>query len=265
MPEFIYALSDLEIFWLLIGIITTISIILVITSKLFIFRKLRYKDNETIGSISSLIGIIYGVLIGFICLYLINNHDYASNATQREANASANVYLYSQWLKQPVQEIVQKDLKDYINLVIHQEWPLMENFKHVSPDGDLIIKKIFNDIWSFNPVNASETILMQNILNEIKELYNARHDRINVSNNTLSPGLWGVVLIGTILIIAINFAFRVNFYLHLFSLAVFSIMAASMLFLLVTLDRPFQGGFIVKHDAMETVFNLMNNGKPSHA
>ncbi len=259
MPEFMYSLSDFQIFALLTGMAAGISLLLVITSKRFIFHKLHYRDNETISSISALIGIIYGVLVGFICLYLVNNQNGASNATQREADAAANVYLYSQWLKQPVQQTVQKDLQGYINLVINQEWPLMAAFKPINQQGDFIIKKIFNDLIQFTPTNPTETIVMQNILNEVKELHNARHDRINVSNTTLSPELWGVILVGTILIIAINFAFRVNFYLHLFSIGVFSIMAASMLFLLVTLDRPFQGEFSVEATPMVAALNLMNN------
>ena len=162
-------------------------------------------------------------------------------------------------MKQPIQENVQKDLQTYINQVIHQEWPLTENHQPLSSAGDFLIKKIFNDLVQVSPVSSAETIIMQNILNEVKELHNARHDRINVSNNTLSPELWGVILLGTILIIAINFAFRVNFYLHLFSVAAFSIMAVSMLFLLVTLDRPFQGEFAVKPDSMRAALNLMKS------
>ncbi|MHB1946810.1 MAG: hypothetical protein ACYCQI_01695, partial [Gammaproteobacteria bacterium] len=64
MPEFIYNLTDFEIFWLLTAITSSISIILVIINKRFIFRKLRYKDNPTIASVSALIGISYGVLVG---------------------------------------------------------------------------------------------------------------------------------------------------------------------------------------------------------
>ncbi|MHB1948181.1 MAG: bestrophin-like domain, partial [Gammaproteobacteria bacterium] len=250
-----------EIFWLLTAITSSISIILVIINKRFIFRKLRYKDNPTIASVSAIIGIIYGVLVGFISLYLINNQNAASEAVQHEANAAANVYLYSQWLKQPIAHNIQEDLKAYLDGVIHQEWPVMQKFQTVSQNGDFVLKKIFNDLKSFVPATSSETLILQNTLNEIRDLYNARHNRINVSNTTLSPEIWVVIIVGTILIIAINYAFRVNFYLHIFSISVFSVMAASMLFLLITLDRPFQGEFAVSADPLQAVIDLMNKTK----
>jgi hypothetical protein len=259
MPEFIYDLSDFATFWLLIGLTTAVSILIVVINKHFILYKLRYKDNTTIGSISALIGIIYGVLVGFVCLYLINNHDDASNAVQREANAVANVFFYSRWVQQPTQSVIKRDLEGYINTVTQQEWPLMSNFQKIGQEGDNDIMKMLDSVKLASISKTANQVIIQQMLGEIKELYNARHERINRSYYTLSPELWEVILVGTILIIAINYAFRVNFYLHLFSITAFSIMAGSMLFLLVTLDRPFQGSlFTISPDAFKDVLTTMH-------
>jgi hypothetical protein len=256
MPDFLYNLSDLAIFLILIGITISFSVIAVLIDKHFIFHKLRYKDNPTIGSISSLIGIIYGVLVGFIALYLIDNQDHASSAVQREASAAATIYEGSKWLPQPFQQIVQKDINDYITVVIGPEWTQMRKFTSVGQTGDLIIDKLFRDLKTYNPGNNSESSNLQNLLASINTLYTARHERISISTTQLSPEIWEVILIGTILIIAINYAFRVSFSLHLFATCSFAIMAASMLFLLVTLDRPFQGEFVVGPDAFQDVLKL---------
>jgi hypothetical protein len=257
MPDSLYSLSDLPIFLILVGVTITISAIAVVINKHFIFHKLRYKDNTTIGSISALIGIIYGVLVGFIALYLINNQDHASNAVLREANAAANIYRASAWLTQPVQSKVQEDLQVYLSTVIQKEWPLMRKFKVVAVgEGDTLVTHMFDDLRAFVPTTSSEAVILQNLLTQINALYDARHERITISSSQLSPELWEVILVGTILIIAINYAFRVNFTLHLFAVSSFSIMAASMLFLLVTLDRPFQGEFVVQPDALQNVLNL---------
>jgi hypothetical protein len=178
MPNSLYSLSDLAIFLILVGTTISISIIAVLIDKHFIFQKLRYKDNTTIASISSLIGIIYGVLVGFIALYLINNQDHASVAVQREASASANIYEGSKWLPEPYQTLIQKDIHDYIQRVINKEWPRMSNFLSVSPDGDYIIEKIFADLKSYQPATSSESVNLQNLLVAANALYDARHARI---------------------------------------------------------------------------------------
>jgi hypothetical protein len=258
MPDFLYTLSDLTIFLILVGITISVSIVAVLIDKHFIFHKLRYKDNPTIGSISSLIGIIYGVLVGFIAFYLITNQDHATDAAQREASAAATIYEGANWLPPAFQTTVQKDITDYINTVIKVEWPLMRQFKDIGIQGDLKIEKVLNDLKSYVPINNSETINLQNLLSAVNTLYTARHARIGISSSSLSPELWEVIMIGTILIIAINYAFRVNFSLHLFATCSFAIMAASMLFLLVTLDRPFQGEFAVNPDAFDQVMDLID-------
>jgi hypothetical protein len=262
MPNSLYSLSDLSIFLILVAATITISVMAVLFDKHYFFAKLRYKDNTTIGSISSLIGIIYGVLVGFVAIYLVNNQDHASVAVQREASASANIFEGSKWLPEPYQTLLQKDITDYIQMVLNKEWPRMSNFQKVSPDGDYIIEKILSDLKPYNPGTSSESVNLQNLLTSTNALYDARHARIGISSSQLSPELWEVILIGTILIIAINYAFRVNFSLHLFATCSFAVMAASMLFLLVTLDRPFQGEFVVTPYAFQQVLELTSSKPP---
>jgi hypothetical protein len=258
MPNALYSLSDLQVFIILVAITIALSLFAVFITKRYISHKLHYQDNATVGSISGLIGIIYGVLTGFICLYLINNQDHASYAVQAEADASANIYRSTGWLPQPAQANVANDLKNYLSLVINKEWPLMRDFKNADQGGDPIIKKMFDDLRTFIPATSSDSTNLQNLMTQINELYNARHQRLSLSSSQLSPELWEVILMGTILIIAINYAFKVNFTLHLYAVTAFSIMAASMIFLLVTLDRPFQGEFVVTPEPMKEVLTSMS-------
>lgn len=261
MLDYLYKLSDLSIFVILAVITITVSVLSIFFSKRYILYRLKYRDNATIGSISSLIGIIYGVLVGFIALYLIDNNDHATDAVLREANAIANIYRHSQWLREPVQSELKGQLETYIDKVTRLEWPLMRGGKDVDVAGDYIIQNISNILKTYKSMNATDNFILQDLLTELKTLYNARHDRISMSSAQLSPEIWEVILVGTILIIGINYAFRVNFYLHLFAISAFAIMAASTLFLLVTLDRPFQGEFAIEPDAFQTLLTFMRTGR----
>lgn len=263
MLEFLYHLSDLAIFFLLIIMTIAISLFSIILSKRLILTRLRYRDNATIASISSLIGIIYGVLVGFIALYLIDNNDHASDAVLREASAVANVYRESQWLKPPIPAEIHTQMEAYVATVINKEWPLMRDGSDAEEEGDFIIQRVSSLLRNYPIVTETDKIIVQDLLGELKALYNSRHERISLSRAQLSPELWEVVLVGTILIIGINYAFRVNFFLHLFGISAFAIMAASMLFLLVTLDRPFRGEFAIQPDAFWAVQRFMKTGDDS--
>ncbi len=259
MLDFFYKISDTYVFLFMIVITTTFSLLLIFLNKYFIFYKLRYKDNTVTASVGSLIGIIYGVLIGFIWLYLINVNDHASAAALHEGTAAANVYRDSKWLNQPQQRLIQDKLSAYINNVTTIEWPAMSDGQRPHDGNGYIINDMSDILKTYKIITPADNIIVTDLLQELKTLLNARQDRILVSQQGLSSNIWVVILLGTILIIVINYAFRVNFYLHIFSITAFSIMAASVLFLLITLDRPFQGEFVVQPDALQAVQAMMKH------
>jgi uncharacterized membrane protein YuzA (DUF378 family) len=215
----------------------------------YIPLSLRYKDNAVIGNMSALISIIYGVLVGLTALYLINNINYAADAVQREANAIADVYRDSLWLKDPVRTNIETSIKNYLTTIIYVEWPNMEKGQHISIDNTHIVQVIHKELKQLSIKTQTEVVIFESIITDLKKLYDARHQRISMSDSVLNNEIWLVILIGTVLTVVINYIFGMNFYLHVATVCGVSLMAASMIFLLISLDRPFQGSFIVEPDA----------------
>ena len=265
MFDYLFRLSDIKLFILLSCGSVLISIITIFIVKRCIPLELRYKDNPVTGNVGSIISLIYGVLAGLTALYLINNISYTADAVQHEANAIAGVYRDSQWLKEPTRSAIETEIKSYLNKVITVEWALMKNGTDVDKQGDYIIKKMNNMLHVYPIVNNSELLIMHDMIEEMRMLYDARQQRIQMSFSELSPEIWVVLLIGTILTIAINFLFGMNFYLHILTASAAALMASSMVFLLVTLDRPFQGDFVIESDAYKSVLTFIekNDGVPS--
>jgi hypothetical protein len=255
MFEYIASFSAFSLFVIFCCGSIAVSVIAILLIKQFVPEQLQYKDNPVIGNISALISIIYGVLAGLTALYLINNINYTDDAIQREANAAANLYRDSQWLPEPHRGEVATQIKIYLTEAINTEWPLMKAGKKITPAGNLIIDKIAHQVYLSS--NHAESILAHDMLDEVKTLYNARQQRIHMSSAFLHPAIWVVILIGTILTIAINYLFGMNIYLHLITVIASALMASSMIFLLVTLDRPFQGEFVIEPDALQAILTTI--------
>lgn len=265
MIEFLYQLNNIYLFILLSCFAIGLSIIGIIIVRCFISHELRSKNNTVIGNISSLIGLIYGVLAGLTALYLINNISYTSDAVQHEANAAANIYRDSRWLHDPQKSEIENDIKAYLEMVVNIEWPAMRLGKNVTNDGLIYIEKISNSLVNY-PLNvATDSLLLHDMLDELKSLYNARENRINMSFSSLNPSLWVVIIIGTILTIGINFLYGMNFYLQLIAVSAAALMTSSMVFLLMTLDKPFQGEFIIEPDALRSVLTTIEQSGSSAA
>lgn len=258
--NFLYQLSDNQVFLLMAFGSIAFSLLFIVLNKTFGFYKFKYIDNTTTASVASLIGIVYGVLAGFLCLYLLNNQDHASNAALEEGTAVANIYRESKWLKNPYQQKLQAELQQYINSTINVEWPAMGMGLQPGMENAYLINKMSDELINY-PINTQrDSIVINNIKQELRALFKSRQERIEMSDSALSSGIWYVILLGTVLIIIINYAFRVNFSLHIFSLTAFALMAASVLFLMVTLDRPFEGEFIVEPDALKSALDMMKQG-----
>lgn len=253
MFDYVSSFSAMSLFALFCCSSVVFSIIAILIIKRFVSTELQYKDNPVIGNISSLIGIIYGVLAGLTALYLINNINYTDDSIQREANAVANLYRDSQWLPEPGRGEIANLIKVYLTEVINLEWPLMKSGKNINNTGNLTIDKIARQVYLSVNKAPSESLLAHDMLDEVKSLYNARQQRIHMSFVSLNPAIWIVILIGTILTIGINYLFGMNIYLHIITVSATALMASSMIFLLVTLDRPFQGEFLIEPDALEAI------------
>lgn len=254
MFDFIFQIDDVYLFASLSAISVTISIISIFYVKRWIPLRLRYRDNAVIGNTVSLISLIYGVLAGFSALYLINNNSYAADAVQREANAVADIYRDSKWLSNPAQTNIQLEIKKYLTQVIDVEWPLMAKGKDIDTHlGNTTVDRITNELINYHGSSNAESLLLHDMLDEVRSFYDARQQRIHMSDSGLSPELWVVILIGTILTLGVNYLFGMNFYLHIITVTAAALMASSMIFLLVTLDKPFQGEFAIEPDAFRSI------------
>jgi hypothetical protein len=258
--DYLATYTDKELFVILTVCFIGVSIITVLLMQVFIHQDTRHSHNEVIGNVSSLIGLIYGVLAGLTALYLINNLSYTGDAVQREANAVANLYRDSSWLKEPARATIKNEIANYLSTVIKLEWPQMKNGDQVSENADINIENISRDLRAYNSFSNSELLILHDMLDEIKALYNARETRIQMSYESLNVDLWAVILIGTVLMVSINFLFGMNIYFHIATVTATAMMAAAMIFLLITLDKPFQGDFVIEPTAYQQLLNTVQAG-----
>ena len=258
MIDYLYQTTDLYLIFILCSLSILTSIIALFFIKRYWPAHLRYQENEVIASTSALIIVIFGVLSGFATQYLINNNTFASDALQREANAVVNLYRDSLGLQDAYKVQIKKEINQYINYVLDKDWPLMNKGQTVSDEGGFIIDKISADLTHFKMTSASETQIVGHMLTQLKELYDARRARIEASYASLSNEIWIVVITGTILSLMASYLFGVNFYLHIFIVTAASLMTASILFLLISLDKPYQGSYVVGPEVIQHAQTIIN-------
>lgn len=259
MPEFVYHLSDMAVFLILSGICIFGSMVIICLIHHYIPHELRERENAVIVGVSATISLIYGVLTGLIALYLINSISYASDAVQQEANAAANIYRATQWLETPQREEVRAEIKKYLQNAVDTEWPLMNQGQAPDIKDDDVIEAMSGQLLDYSRQHPGADVIPI-MLESIKKLYDSRQMRIQAGTLSLGSEIWSVILIGTFLTVFINFLYGMNFYLHLVMAAAAGLMVGSILFLIVVLDRPFQGEFGLQPDGLQAILHKINAG-----
>ncbi len=255
--EYLYLAPNLNLFLILCLIIIPISIGALFFIKWFMPLHIRYQENAVIASTSAFIIVIYGVLAGFATLVLSNNEAEAAHVMQYEANAMANLYRDSLALSEPLRAKAQEDIKKYANEFLTVEWPLMNADTEVKSHADLYIRDLTLALAQYKTHSQGESQIVNDMLTQLSNLYDARQQRIQISYNSLGSTIWVVILMGTILSLCASYIFGVNFYLHIFIVIASALMTISVLFLLISLDKPFAGEADVTPDAIQNVVKIM--------
>lgn len=245
MPGFLFQMNDFSLFCFLGGFFVLISLVGVLVLRFFIPHEIRLKENAILGSVSATISVIHGVLVGMIALYLVNTISYASDAVQREANAAGNIYRDSLWLKEPQRTSIRTEIRQYLSHAITSDWGFMSRGELPDGQGNLIIETISRQLSAYPERGLADSTILSRMLDEVSQLYSSRGLRIGASTIAVGQETWIVILIGTFLTIGINYFFGMNFYLHMLAPTALGLMMAAILFLLITLDKPFQGQFVV--------------------
>jgi hypothetical protein len=128
-----------------------------------------------------------------------------------------------------------------------------------------LVEQLTDVLINYNTTVTSESLLLHDLLDEVRALADARQVRIHGSYGELSPELWFVIVITTFLTLAMNYIFGMNFYLHIASITSISIIMASMMFLLITVDRPFQGEFAIDPDSFQQILTYIDSADKKSA
>ena len=259
MLDYLYQANDVTLFFIICSFFMLISLVALFLIKWYFPLHLRYQDNTVIGCASALIGLIYGVLAGFATAHLISSSNFAIDALQREANAIVDLYRDSRWLTQPEQAHIQAQVKEYLAEVINVEWPLMNHGERIPHQGSFIIDGMSAELSHYKIKNNSDSAVLSDMMSVIRNLYDARQQRILASYTSLSGSIWVVIMLGTILTLCISYLFGVNFYLHIFTVMASALMMSSIIFLLISLDKPFLGSYAVGPEVYHSLATIIDS------
>ena len=209
--------------------------------------QVRERHNQVNGYIFTTAGLLYGVLIAFVVIFLWQGYEKAVEDASREGSQAMSLYRDLSLYPDPGQvEGAKAALLVFVRKVIEDEFPAMGRMQ-LSPATQRAINALWLNTQKIHPTNIREQVLFAEILGELNQLSKLRHGRLEQLNSNLPTAIWLALIAGAL--ISILFAVLLGaqkFWLHTLLTCMLAILMATSFFVVIELDYPFMGEISAK-------------------
>jgi hypothetical protein len=231
-----------------LGLLVLIATVFISLVGLTIVRRrvpvsLLQQHRDVAGFIISVLGVVYGVLLGFIVVTVWEQYEHAREYISGETNQMADLMQISKGFADPLSDQIQQNLLNYGKLVITSEWDSMAKGKS-SAQAQSALDNLWKIYRGIEPKDSSESALMAEGLARLAQLSDFRRGRLHESRSQVPGIVWVVLFLGAMITIFYTYLFGVeNLIAQGIMTAALSLEIALILFLVFVLDNPFRGDF----------------------
>jgi hypothetical protein len=219
--------------------------------------------NELVSAGLSCFGVFYGLLLGLLAVAAFQNQSQVQNLVSREALSLGGLYVdLADVYPQDVAAALQADLKEYCLVTIEKDWPEQRKGR-IPAAGTQAMRRLLNRIRSFEPRSEREGILHEKVLGLVEAVRDTRRERLYSVTVGLPGTMWYVVMIGAVINICFVYLFNLRFFNVLLLGGILSFFIATVIGLIIAMDRPMRGPHGTSADPFVTVSTVvMDAPKP---
>lgn len=219
----------------------------------FVDVQVRRTHNDLAGFSIAIISVVYAVLLAFIAVATWEAFSSAENVVQEEAGFVGNLYRDTKGFPDAVGDPMRQRLKEYVETVIRDEWPVQQNGE-MPNQGWASLHKLHRHVVEFEPQTRGQGIIQAEFLHTLNSLYKAREARLSAAAGHIPVVIWWIIFIGGALTTGFTYLFGFeSFRLHLIMTGAVAAALSLVVVLIIALDWPFRGEVSVSPAAFVNV------------
>ena len=224
---------------------------------------LRRQHNDVAGFIYAVLGVVYAVLLGLMVVAVWEEWNTALRTVDDEASALAEIFWIADSMPNSEGNHIQELIRSYARVVVNEEWPLMER-KKSSPRAWNLLDEIRSSLQGVDPSTPAQQVLYEQGFERMRDLADARRDRLLEAKHGLPAILWVVLIVGGIVVVSFTYLFGLDSTLiHVLMVAALALIIALVLFTVAALNYPFKGDITIGPEAMEQILGRFESSKLS--
>ena len=224
---------------------------------------IRSADSEFSGTMVQSIMVFYGLAVALIAVGVFETYSDVSTIVSQEAAELGAMYRDASSYPEPIRPVLQQQLRDYAQYVIHTAWPAQQRGQ-VALGGVEMLNRFQATLTGFEPATDGQKILHGEALRAYNQLIEARSLRLDAVVNTGLPSvLWVVVLAGAVISLIATFFFKVeDLRLHAILVTLLAAFMGLIVFMIFAFDRPFRGDLGLKPEPYQLVYDKVMQDTP---
>jgi len=193
--------------------------------------------------------VLYGLVAALTAVSVWSRHAQVGDVVSAEATAIAVMWRNLGGYPQAERESMRGVLRGYTDQIIDEAWPVQRQGQ-VPRMGTEWADRLQGQLFAFEPATESHKAIHTQTLASYNRLIEVRRQRLDSVASALPRVMWAVLLPGAMGCLLLSLLFPVDdapFQAVLVTgLAGF---VAMVLFVIISLDRPFQGAMAISPDA----------------
>jgi hypothetical protein len=248
---------------LIVAVATLVAVAgLVLVQSLYSTER-RKQHNDVAGFIYAVLGVSYAVLLGLMLIAVWEQWNAAQDVASDEANELAGIFYFAHALPQPEGRHIQQLARSYAQVVVEEEWPLMEQGSS-SPKAWATLDELRGTILGLDPPTGAQQVRYNQVLEQLHSLGDARRERLLAASEGLATILWVVLIGGALITVAFTYLFGLeDTVVHTLMVAALAMILSLSLFTVAALDYPFKGDVRIHPAAFEQVLERFQESKLS--
>lgn len=219
--------------------------------------KLGPEESTFTSGMMQAVMVFYGLAVALIAVSVWQTYTDAAQTISKEATAIGVLYREVSGYPDPPRSELKQLLRDYVDYVIHQAWPIQREGK--VPQGG--VEKV-NDfearLVTFEPTTEGQKLLHGEALRAYGAMIEARRLRLDAVTTGLPGIMWWVIIIGALVSLSSTFFFEIeDTFLQKIQVVLLTIFVGLVIFIIFALDRPFRGDLGLQPDAYQLIYDQL--------
>jgi Protein of unknown function (DUF4239) len=248
--------------WLIILIISALSVLIVFTGFKLIHKIYHYEHLEKFHNVTSYIfnayGLLYAVVIAFVVYINWSDYNNAQEQLYNESNYISNLFHDVQGFPEPLKSDLMKSVIAYTDNIYNIEIADMKKGKS-DYENNTYYNKLWDDFLKIEVKKLDNPILYEQCLGLLNKISESRRFRYFYLNNTIPSLIWVVMLFGCYFSFSFSFFFGMRSkFPYLLLVIGFTFINILLLYLIYVLDHPYEGVNAISYIPIERILSHFN-------